>query len=103
MADVPVAELEEIARSGVARVEMREADIDVDRIGRNLHGLDDRDAGLPQRSLGLRRLVDAGEDDRLGILAERGRDGFFLVARGVVGVEDENLKSRRHEHVVRRP
>ena len=103
MADVPVAEFEEMARGGVAGVEMREADVDVDRIGRNLHGLDDRDAGLPQRSLRLRRLVDSGQDDRLRILAQRRRDGLFLVARRVVRIEDEDLKSRRHEHVVRRP
>ena len=60
MADVPVAEFEEIARGGVARVEMREADIDVDRIGRNLHSLNNRNTGLPQRSLRLRSLIDAG-------------------------------------------
>ena len=69
MADVSVAELEQMTRGRVARVEVGEANVDVDRIRRNLHGLNDRDAGPQQRLARLSRLVDAGENDRLGELA----------------------------------
>ena len=98
-----VAEFEQMTRGRVASVEVREANVDVDRIRRNLHGLNDGDAGPQQRLARLSRLVDASENDRFGELAERGRNRPFFVARRVIGIQDENLNARRHEHVVSRP
>jgi hypothetical protein len=47
-------------------------------------------------------LVDAGDNHRLGMVAEKGGNGSLLLDRRVSRVEHEHLKAARKESIVKR-
>jgi len=49
---------------------------------------------------GLGRLVDAGQDHRLGMMADQGRDRPLLLFLGVAAVQHQDLEAARQEGVV---
>ncbi len=75
-------EFEQKASRRVAGFEMRQSDVDVDRIVGDLHRLDDRNARLAQQPAGPLGLIASGEHDRFGKLAERRLDRLFLEIPG---------------------
>jgi hypothetical protein len=81
--DAPVPGLDEMARHMQAGGLVREADDLLDRVGREVHDLDDRTAGALQHLPARGRLLDAGDDDGRRPMPEDGADVVFL-ALGVV-------------------
>ena len=59
------------------------------------HGLDDRNRGVLEQAASVFGLVDAGDDHRLGVLAEQGRDRALLLLGRIAGIEDEDLDAGR--------
>ena len=72
---------EEVARDRFADLLVGEAHQHVDRRGRHVPGLDDRDPGVDETLPGLRRVIDAGEVDRVRTPAQH-RGEQRVLARG---------------------
>ncbi len=95
-----VATLVEIADGCCPRGGVIEANVEIDRALGHVHGLHDRYARLLEQLARALGLVDAGDDERLGVIAEERLDGLFLLELGVANVQHQRFDSGRTEHIL---
>ncbi|MBX9459578.1 MAG: LacI family DNA-binding transcriptional regulator [Rhizobium sp.] len=98
--DAPPSALQHMPRHRPAAVEMREADHHVDRVFAHFHDLHDRAAGTVQQAPCPGRLVDAGDDQRRRMLAEKHAEQSLLLLGGVVRIAELNLQRRSAETIM---
>src|SRR5436190_641105 len=102
-ADLSVAEAGQITSGRIARLALREADIDVDRIIAELHRLHHRYARALEQAPGMCGLVSRGKNHSFRMLTKKSGNGSLLFGRGIAAVKDEDLKARRQKHIVESP
>ena len=91
IAEAPVAPFDQMAAGGVTCPAVRHADGDVDGGAVDFHHLDHTHAALIQHPPRRQRIVEAGDQDRLGLPGEDAAHKGFLVLHLVVADADHGL------------
>ncbi len=97
--DRPIAEPREMQRHRLGRRVVRIADRHIQRLVREVSGLDRRDAALLNQPARTRRVPRVVEHESADALRQQHADERLLLGQGVSAVADHQVKSAAAQHV----